>query len=1304
LRYALGVAHRVSRGTSRADKQYVTSSFFPPATESDGARYELGRILGTGSAGTVYLAVDRDTGEQVALKKLIRFDTKSVMRLKREFRSLANMHHPNLVKLYDLGRSGDSWFLTMEYLEGVDLLAYLGVGTDPLATNQGGYQMPPISRVMSTFHQLARGVNALHQAKLLHRDLKPTNVMVTAGRVVALDFGLACALEEEESLVTHDGSIAGTPAYMPPEQALGQTLSEVSDWYAVGVMLYQVLSGQLPIDGKNANELLRRKLERDPTPLSRLNPEVPAPLEALCMRLLSREPEARPSGEEVLEVLGEYEPDPLQLEVHSMQTELGIRTDSQVRTGSVRLFGRDDALNSLQGALDQAEKGEPVVVHVRGASGTGKTALVECFLQRVTEDSSGLGFVETLVLRSRCYEREAMPFKALDGVIDALVRYLSTLDDIDVAHVLPEYVAELAQLFPALDRLRAVQRLAANARPRNDSAQVRTRAEQALRELFMRLASRRTLVLWIDDLQWGDLDSASLLEGWLPLVKDASILFVFSYRSEELQTSSCLKLLLDSSKRHPELAPKQIIELAPLTDADMERLCEERMRKSGAATPELVRRIVQEARGNPFLASQLTALAQARLESPEPAAIGALSLEALVAESTALLSPPARAVLNVLAIGGRPVSSPIALRTAGVSRDGNAHLHALKSLRLIRTREVSGERRIEVYHDRVRESVCSALSDEERVRIYDRLLREVEVSGNMDVDWMHSLALGAGQTVPALRYGLIAAERASTALAFERAADLYQVCLKLTEADAVSGELWHKYALALARCRRGRQAAHAYLQAAERAKEPEALPLIRLAAMHLLRSGEFERGESLVDKVLAAHDESVPASDGGIVAALAWERGRLALRAGRYTARVEAAVPGELRERVDLFATLTVDTIAYDPLRAALFQARCMRLALLAGDPTSVARAYCLAATLDCVTGTERAAQRSATLLAHADELCKSQPSLRLQRYVHVARAVCAALLGHPEQALTPSEEAMRLYREDTRGDEHGEYYHSFTAIAVRISALAALGDYAAFTSELQDCLERARVTENNSMLLHLSAHHTLAEQLAGQPHLSIARLDREREILPSKRFGVLHAMHMCGVMMAANATSEFEWAHKLVDAWWPRYVKSVVHRSAYLGILAHTEHARMLLNERVARGELRDLGKLLAADLKALDGSALQQHAVGAAQALRARVAYLHGEHDHAIALLREAVAAFDEAGLRADAAVTRHGLGRVLQEQAARYAAEGAQINQLAESQLAKCGVRNAHDFCARHFPELIRAASGTRSTIAAEVRETG
>src|SRR5262249_44962419 len=151
-----------------------------------------------------------ETGEQVALKKLFRIDTQSVLRLKREFRSLANLHHPNLVKLYDLGRSTDSWFLTMEYIDGCDLLTYLDPTSDRVATRHSRpSERPalPLGRIVPAFQQLVCGVQALHRAGMLHRDLKPSNVLVAGERVVTLDFGLARELDEDELMVTQDGTI-----------------------------------------------------------------------------------------------------------------------------------------------------------------------------------------------------------------------------------------------------------------------------------------------------------------------------------------------------------------------------------------------------------------------------------------------------------------------------------------------------------------------------------------------------------------------------------------------------------------------------------------------------------------------------------------------------------------------------------------------------------------------------------------------------------------------------------------------------------------------------------------------------------------------------------------------------------------------------------------------------------------------------------------------------------------------------------------------------------------------------------------
>ncbi|HET8934735.1 MAG TPA: serine/threonine-protein kinase, partial [Polyangiales bacterium] len=212
----------------------------------DPQRYEIVRELGTGGAGAVYLVRDRETGEQLALKRLQRIDQKSVQRFKREFRSLAHVHHPNLIRLYDLGHAQDGWFLTMEYVQGRSLSEELSAAHDVHATraaaNDQSSDAEFVARVIGLFDQLASGVHAIHQAGMLHRDLKPSNVMVASdGRVVVLDFGLVRGIEGDQ--VTQDGTISGTPAYMAPEQASAEPLSEASDWYAFGVMLYEMLAG-----------------------------------------------------------------------------------------------------------------------------------------------------------------------------------------------------------------------------------------------------------------------------------------------------------------------------------------------------------------------------------------------------------------------------------------------------------------------------------------------------------------------------------------------------------------------------------------------------------------------------------------------------------------------------------------------------------------------------------------------------------------------------------------------------------------------------------------------------------------------------------------------------------------------------------------------------------------------------------------------------------------------------------------------------------------------------------------------------
>jgi tetratricopeptide (TPR) repeat protein len=1243
-------------------------SLQPSAAPADDARYQFERTLGQGGAGAVYLVRDRETGEQLALKKLLRMDAKAVLRLKREFRSLADMHHPNLVKLYDLGHASDAWFLTMEYVPGTDLLSYIDREPPPGTS--------ATARLLATFHELACGVRALHRAGMLHRDLKPSNVLVSdQDRVVVLDFGLVRELEDSNSKLTEEGAIAGTPAYMAPEQALDKKLGEACDWYAFGVMLYEALSGELPFDG-GTMQVLRMKLAMDPPALESMFEDVPNAIGELCMKLLRRDPSERPSGEEILRTLATWRGAviaPIALTSMSVG-ETTLQTDSQHRPSPVApLFGREAEVEQLWDSLGRAQEGQSVVVHVRGASGAGKSALVEQFLSQV-ELSHGLVNERTLALRSRCYERESMPFKALDGVMDALVRHLAGLSDLQVGHLLPTDIAVLARLFPVLERLPAVQQLLNTTKTRADAMQDRQRAEHALRELFGRMAARTPLVLWIDDLQWGDLDSASILASWLDKPYEAPLLLVFSYRSDEVTTSSCLQhLLARDAQTVAARANDSSIAIRPLESNAVEALCAQRLGTHAQQHPEVIERIVREAQGSPFLAFQLAALAQAKLARGEN--LGALSLTDLVEQTSVLLPDEAKQLLATLAVAGRPMLPKLALRAAGIKHDGRAHLHALRGLNLVRTRDAAGERLVEVYHDRVRERVQASLTPVQSKQVHENLLRAVEFSGQADSDWLYTLAVGASQRGQALHYGLLAAARASETLAFQRAAELYEQCLELSEDPAANGgEIWCKLAVALACCGRGARAADAYLEAAKHAPPEEALTLTRFAASHLVRSGRFEDGEVQVRKVLDAMEIRVPDSEGSVMASLVWEHTRLAMRGLSFKPRKEQELPANLLARLDLFETLSIETQAYDPLGSALFGARGLRMSLDAGEPKRIVRALCSAAIMAAVSGSANAARRSEELLTRAAALQAEHGTEREHALVYSARAVCAFMLGRPQDVLAPSYEAERLFRADSGSD----YYRRFGAVSSRIGALYLLGDHRRFLSEFQAALQEARATENTGAELNLLLNHTVAESVEGHPERSKPRLEHQRTQLPKARFGLLHALHLAAVLRATIDTFDFAWGDTYCDEVWPLYERSPVRRTAFLTVTMDFLRMRMLLNRHVALGGSADPAALVRDHLRRLTKLSHGTSDAIVAQ-MRARLALFRGEPAKAIVLLQQNAASFDPAIRREDAAREQHAMGTLL------GGAEGSSLREAAERSLRECGFPDPLRDMPMSFPEL-------------------
>ena len=268
-------------------------------------RYELSTLIGQGGMGQVWTAYDQRLDRRVAVK-LLRPDKVAGAeaeelrrRFLRECRVTAQVDHPGLVTVHDAGSEGEELFLVMQYVDGADLSDHLAEH-DPY----------PWQWAVAVAAQLCAVLSAVHAVPIVHRDLKPRNVMVKQdGTVTVLDLGVASVMDTDTTRLTHTGSPIGSPAYMAPEQAMGGAVGPYTDLYALGVLLHELLSGEVPFAGSTALGVLHRHLYEPPLPVRRIRPEVPEPLESLVLRLLAKDPQHRPaSAQEVYENLSSLLP------------------------------------------------------------------------------------------------------------------------------------------------------------------------------------------------------------------------------------------------------------------------------------------------------------------------------------------------------------------------------------------------------------------------------------------------------------------------------------------------------------------------------------------------------------------------------------------------------------------------------------------------------------------------------------------------------------------------------------------------------------------------------------------------------------------------------------------------------------------------------------------------------------------------------------------------------------------------------------------------------------------------------------
>lgn len=934
-------------------------------------RYECIREIGRGGMGRVYEVFDRERELRVALKTMSKRDSRWLVRFKREFRLVADLHHPNIATLYDLQLDRDSGFFTMELVDGTDLLTYVLGRSAPsvssptpqgerTAGNSGSgarsarrrWDEAITGRLERVLSQLAEALETLHERGILHLDLKPSNVLVTpSGRVKLLDFGISRAIAGFHEDRTH---LEGTPAYMAPEQIRDAPVDSAADLYALGSLLYACLTGRPPHVGSQDGILSAKRSAAPITVPSERTAGIPERLEHLALELLEDRPERRPTAHEVVERLRRTE-----------------HASAAVPSGIELFVGRREELEVLSELAERSRTTSAFAI-VRAPSGMGKSALIRRFVQSRPD---------ALVLMGRCHERESVPFRAFDAGVDALVENLCRFAPHEVDELLPDDLRNLERLFPAFGLLR--RRDSARGRPPLTPSEERAAASADLRTLFERLGRRRPVIVVIDDLQWTDRESLDLLTALLESRPfGPPVLYVASMRSDvSPETARAIERALAS------LSPqcRATLDLKPLRATEQRAL-------AAALSDDVPEAVWSAAGGVPLVLSELVQHAVAHGAPVH-------SFEDAVRTRLERLSPTVRELLVASATATRPTPLSVLAQVAGVDAQTREHaLATLRAGRLLRTVRPAADPWVDVVHDRLRESILELEHArgpaEDRAR-HHRLAEVLAGREDIRQETVASHWLAAGRPELAAAAWERAGHDASERLAFDAAADFFEASLRHGAPDPErAARLLSARAEALVNAGRCREAAAVFGEASLIAVDPEQRErLARRHAEELLHAGAYEEGKAAMREVLRSRGLDLARTMPGALGALASQRMRLSWRRYRESPNRRRLAAPHRHERLELLFNVSNPLVATDPITGAGVAARNLLEALRYGTDEQVL----LAMTNNSMLMANEGQFDSPIYLRFEERLracIDAGASRRLEAYAQLALGACAFVQG----------------------------------------------------------------------------------------------------------------------------------------------------------------------------------------------------------------------------------------------------------------------------------------------------------------------
>ncbi len=693
-----------------------------------GNRYRILRLLGAGGMGEVYLAGDlHNNNASIALKILnnekISRRAEDIIRFRAEAAIASTIDHPNVVKILESGtvdiNDVSVHFIAMEYLDGTNLM-------DVIAPNQA----LPLQEALDIAIQLCEALEATHEKKIIHGDIKPDNVIMCGKKAVLIDFGLARIKELDRE---HAVSAAGSLQYIAPEQirvTRGRT-DERSDLYSLGITLYRLITGSLPFEGSDINTIIHQHIAVKPVLPSCYDKKIPSSLDSVVMKLLEKEPENRYQSARGLK-------SDLR-KIQSGATDLIPGSeDRHIRlTFKTRMVGREKEFSILKNYFFDAQKKRGVFLVVRGESGLGKTRLMEEFRRHVIANKG-------VTIAAKCFQGYAkMPYGAIHEALgDYYSFFISLPTDArkKISSVVSEHIGELGEIIIKINPL--MKEIVGTSPPLVELKSNReSRRFHMVAAAFLASLARASspMALFLDDIQWLDDGSIDVLNELIPLLHQLPLVVIASFRRDAADINP-------SSEKIAALAQESggIIDISPLNYDHMRELISGILPAGPSELDDVTSFVLRISKGNPFHAIEIlkhferTGIIDKnkgwtlKIDSLNTLEIPDSVIESII-KRISLFDERELLVLSLAAVLGKNFDTSLLFNIASRIETIKGYpqteiiwiVDKAKDL-LILEDNPRGPKNLQFVHDHIQEALYSRISPEERKALHGIIARALE--------------------------------------------------------------------------------------------------------------------------------------------------------------------------------------------------------------------------------------------------------------------------------------------------------------------------------------------------------------------------------------------------------------------------------------------------------------------------------------------------------------------------------------------------------------------------------------------------